>query len=129
MSKPIRLQDLVEIDGVIGAVRWQESLLGKAVAAPPRLVEYVGLQKEERARHIMLSVEAMGLSIKGVVEMEYTTDRRDYKTSIMPVDSFMVHGQNYSLMAGLNRVAVLFDSHSGVDLQDLSLKLNLVENG
>jgi hypothetical protein len=128
MSQAIKLQDLMEVDAVFGAVRWQESKLGKAVAYPPRLVEYVGFQNEERARHLMLSCEAMGLSIKGVMEMDYYDDRARFRTTVMPVDSFLIHGQKYSILCTLNRVAALLDNAVRYDVQALSLKLVLVRN-
>ena len=128
MSKAFKLQDLMEVDAVFGAVRWQESLLGKAVAYPPRLVEYVGFQNEDRARHLMASCEAMGLSIKGVMEMDFHEDRARFRTTVMPVDAYLIHGQKYSILCSLNRVAALLDNAVRYDIQDLSLKLALVDN-
>mgnify|MGYP001261762511 CR=1 FL=1 len=128
MSQPLKLQDLMDVPAVFGAVRWQESLLGKAVAYPPRLIEYVGFQNEDRARHLMASCEAMGLSIKGVMEMDFYEDRARFRTTVMPVDSFLIHGQKYSILCALNRVAALVDNTVRYDVQELSLKLALVQN-
>ena len=59
MSEPLKLQDLMEMDGVIGALRWQQSRFQDAIAYPARLAEFLGLENEERARQMMLSAEAM----------------------------------------------------------------------
>lgn len=128
MSQALGLKDLMEVAGLYGAVRWQESQFAKAVAYPARLIEYVGFKEQERAQHVMLACEAMGLSIKGVMEMDYYEDRARFRTTVMPVDGYTVHGQKYSIVCTLNRVAALVDNSAGVDVHALTRKLALVRN-
>lgn len=128
MSEPLKLQDLMELGGVVGALRWQESRFINAIAYPARLVEYLGFDSEERARQLMLSTEAMGLSIKGVLEIDYYRDRKTNPHSLMPADGYMIHGQKFNLVCTLNRVAALVDNKIDYDLKGLFLKLALVRN-
>lgn len=128
MSQALSLQNVMEVAGVYGTVRWQESQFAKSVAYPPRLIEYTGFQDQDRARNIMLACEAMGLSIKGVLEMDYYEDRARFRTTVMPVDGYTIHGQKYSIVCTLNRVAALVDNTAGVDVHALTRKLSLVRN-
>jgi roadblock/LC7 domain-containing protein len=128
MSEPLKLQDLMEVNGVVAALRWQQSRFINAIAYPARLVEYLGFDGEERARQLMLSAEAMGLSIKGVLEIDYYRDRTGNPHSLMPADGYMIHGQKFNLVCTLNRVAVLVDNKVDYDLKGLFLKAALVRN-
>lgn len=128
MSEALKLQDLMELDGVVGALRWQQSRFINAIAYPARLVEYLGFDSEDRARQLMLSAEAMGLSIKGVLEIDYYRDRTSNPHSLMPADGFMIHGQKFNLVCTLNRAAALVDNKIDYDLKRLFLKMALVRN-
>lgn len=128
MSEPLKLQDLMEANGVVAALRWQQSRFINAIAYPARLVESLGFDGEERARQLMLSAEAMGLSIKGVLEIDYYRDRTGNPHSLMPADGFMIHGQKFNLVCTLNRVATLVDNRIDYDLKALFLKQALVVN-
>lgn len=128
MSEPLKLQDLMEANGVVAALRWQQSRFINAIAYPARLVESLGFEGEERARQMMLSAEAMGLSIKGVLEIDYYRDRTGNPHSLMPADGYMIHGQKFNLVCTLNRVATLVDNKVDYDLKGLFLKQALVVN-
>ncbi|MGK2940998.1 MAG: hypothetical protein ACSLFJ_04890 [Immundisolibacter sp.] len=128
MSEPLKLQDLMEMNGVIGALRWQQSRFQDAIAYPARLAEFLGLENEERARQMMLSAEAMGLSIKGVLEIDYYRDRSSNPFSLMPVDGYMIHGQKFNLLCTLNHVAAVVDNKVEYDVKALFRKLALVRN-
>ena len=128
MSEPLKLQELMEMKGVIGALRWQQSRFLNAIAYPARLVEFLGLENEERARQLMLSAEAMGLSIKGVLEIDYYRDRMSNPYSLMPADGYMIHGQKFNLLCTLNRAAAVVDNKVDYDVKALFWKLALVKN-
>jgi hypothetical protein len=118
----------MDVNGVVAALRWQQSRFINAIAYPARLVEYLGFDGEERARQLMLSAEAMGLAIKGVLEIDYYRDRTGNPHSLMPADGYMIHGQKFNLVCTLNRVAVLVDNKVDYDLKSLFLKCALVRN-
>ena len=75
-----------------------------------------------------VSAEAMGLSIKGVLEIDYYRDRTGNPHSLMPADGYMIHGQKFNLVCTLNRVATLVDNKIDYDLKALFLKQALVVN-
>ena len=128
MSEPLKLQDLMEANGVVAALRWQQSRFINAIAYPARLVEALGFDSEDRARQLMLSAEAMGLSIKGVLEIDYYRDRDHNPHSLMPADGYMIHGQKFNLVCTLNRVSTLVDNKIDYDLKALFRKQALVVN-
>lgn len=127
MSRKMALQELMEIDGVVGAARWKESVIGRAVAAKPIVVEFYGFENEQAARRTMLSIDAIGLSVKGTAQLSYEY-REDFRNMVSPVDSFYVHGYKRSVLATLNKVLVMLDNSVSVDIQALPLQLILVDN-
>jgi len=127
MSRRLELKDLMDIDGVIGAVRWKEAAVGRAVAAKPIVVEFYGFENEEAARRTMLAVDAIGLGVKGTAQLSYEY-RPDFRELASPVDSFYVHGYKRSVLATLNKVMVLLDNEVKIDIQALPLQLVLVDN-
>lgn len=128
MAKELKLSDLMQISGVVGAVRWRESDIGKAGGGGrPILVEWLGFESEERARRFVLSAEAIGLPMKGVIQLNLEF-RTDFKNNITPMDGFYIHGFKYSMCCTLNRVAVMLDNSVPVDVQALPKKLVMVRN-
>jgi len=127
MSRELKLKDLMDIDGVIGACRWKEAVIGRAVAAKPIVVEWYGFENEDAARRSMLAVDAIGLGVKGAAQLSYEY-RPDFRQLASPVDSFYVHGYKRSVLATLNKVMVLLDNDVKVDIQALPLQLILVDN-
>ena len=128
MSTPIPFKSLLDINGVIGAVRWRESVAGKGAFAPPRLVESIGDISTERAKRLMSHSEALSLSIHGISQIGHEAAAKD-PTIVYPVDAFTAHGMRYSIISTINRVTVLFDNGVKLDTQDLTRKMNLVDNG
>ena len=127
MSRELKLEDLMKIDGVIATVRWKEAVIGRAVAAKPIVVEFYGFDDETAARRTMLTVDAIGLGVKGPAQMSYEY-RPDFRELVSPVDSFYVHGFKRSVLATFNKVLVLLDNKIKVDIQALPLQLILVNN-
>ena len=128
MARELTLSDVMKIDGVVAAVRWRESDVGKAGGGSgPKLTEWLGFETEERARRFVLSAEAIGLPIKGVIQLNLEF-RTDFKHNITPMDGFYIHGFKYSMCCTLNRVAVMVDNQVSVDVQKLPGKLVLVRN-
>ena len=127
MAEPISLRELIKIDGIVGAVRWKDAVVGKAGAAAPVLQEYVGLESEERARHLMLAAEAYGLSIRGIAQLNYEF-REDFRQNISPLDAFYIHGYKYSMFAAWNGVGALIDNAVNVDIEALSRTMVMVVN-
>lgn len=127
MKRELELNDLMKIDGVIGAVRWKEAVVGRAVAAKPIVVEFLGFESEEAARRSMLAVDAIGAGVKGAAQLSYEY-RPDFRQLASPVDSFYVHGYKRSVLATLNKVMVLLDNDVKIDIQALPLQLILVNN-
>jgi len=127
MSTPIPFKSLLEIDGVIGAVRWRESVAGKGAIAPPFLVEHIGEISVERAKRLMTHSEALSLSIHGISQIGHEAAAKD-STIVYPVDAFAAHGMRTSIISTINRVTVLYDNNMKLDIQDLTEKMNLVDN-
>lgn len=127
MSRELKLEELMKIDGVIAAVRWKEAVIGRAVAAKPIVVEFFGFDDEVAARRTMLTVDTIGLGVKGPSQMSYEY-RPDFRELVSPVDSFYVHGFKRSVLATFNKVLVLLDNTIKVDIQALPLQLILVNN-
>ncbi len=127
MSRELTLNDLMKIDGVVAACRWKEAVIGRAVAAKPIVVEFVGFEDEQAARRTMLAVDAIGLGVKGAAQLSYEY-REDFRNMVSPVDAFYVHGYKRSVLATLNKVLVMIDNSVQVDIQALPLQLILVKN-
>ena len=127
MAREKKLKELMEIDGVVAVARWKESVIGSAAAAKPIVVEHYGFDNEEAARRTMLTVDTIGLGVKGPAQMSYEY-RPDFRALVSPVDSFYVHGFKRSVLATFNKVLVLLDNSVKVDIQALPLQLILVDN-
>lgn len=127
MSTAIPFKNLLDIDGVVGAVRWRESVPGKGAATPPLLVEYIGDISEDRAERLMGHAEAAGLSILGVSQLSYHRASHD-PTIVYPLDGYYAHSMRGSVASTINRVAVLLDNKVATDIQGLFLQMNLVDN-
>ena len=87
----------------------------------------MGLESEERARHLMLAAEAYGLSVRGIAQLNYEF-REDFRQNISPLDSIYIHGYKYSMLAAWNSVAVLVDNSVKVDIEALPQSLVMVDN-
>lgn len=127
MAEAITLTDLMDIPGVLGAVRWKEAVVGKAGAATAVLVEHLGFESEDRARQFMCAADAYGLGIKGVAQLNYEF-RPDFRQNVSPIDGFYIHGYKVSMLATWNRVGVLLDNATDVDVQGLPRRLVMVRN-
>ncbi|MBQ0797748.1 MAG: hypothetical protein KBT63_00590 [Porticoccaceae bacterium] len=127
MPQPIKFKELLETKGVLGAVRWRESVLGHGATTPPVLVEFIGDISEDRAERLMAHAEAAGLAVFGISQLSYQRARTD-KTVVYPLDAYYAHGQYTSVIATINRVATLLDTKISVDVQNLIRKMILVDN-
>lgn len=127
MSTPYPFSSLLDIDGVVGAVRWHEAVAGKGAISPPLLTEYIGGITEDRAERLMAHSEAAGLGIMGISQLSYHRARED-KTVMYPLDGYYLHSRQGSVVSTINRVSVLLDNSKTVDIQDLIGKMNLVDN-
>ncbi len=126
MPKPIKLNALLDTSGVLGAVRWQPSVVS-STATPPLLVEYVGDISEDRAQRLMAHSEAAGMAVFGISQLSYQRASQD-KTVVYPVDSYYVHGQYTSVIATINGVAVLLDNKAKIDVQAIISSMIMVDN-
>lgn len=126
MADKFDFQELLIVPGVIGAARWKPTHLGRSIA-PPELVEFGGTITRDRAERMMAHAEAGGLAIFGIGQLSYQRAPVD-KTVVYPIDAYYAHGQYTSVVATINRVAVLLDNAEKVDVQDLVLKMILVDN-
>ena len=126
MPQPIALTALLGTEGVLGAVRWQQSAV-TGTPTPPNLVEYIGEISEDRAQRLMAHSEAAGLAVFGISQLSYQRASND-KTVVYPVDSYYVHGQYTSVIATINAVAALLDNKTTIDIQALIRQMILVDN-
>ena len=126
MAERFSFADLLSTPGVIGAARWRPTHPGASVA-PPELVEFGGKLTRDRAERMMAHAEAGGLAIYAIGQLSYQRAPVD-KTVVYPIDAFYAHGQYTSVVATLNRVAVLLDNAERADVQDLVGKMIRVDN-
>jgi hypothetical protein len=126
MAEKFQFSDLFVISGVIGAARRKPPHLGPTVA-PPQLVEFGGDLTRDRAERMMAHAEAGGLAIYGIGQLSYHRAPVD-KTVVYPIDAFYAHGQYTSVIATLNRVAVLLDNTQKADIQEMVGKMIRVDN-
>jgi hypothetical protein len=126
MAERFPFTDLLIIPGVIGAARWKPTHVGPSVA-PPELVEFGGNLTRDRAERMMGHAEAGGLAIYGIGQLSYQRAPVD-KTVVYPIDAYYAHGQYTSVIATLNRVAILLDNTEKVDVQDIVNKMIRVDN-
>jgi len=127
MAIPVPFESLLEVEGVLGAVRWRESVPGKGAVTPPFMSEYIGKITEDRASRLMAHAEAAGLSIFGISQLSYHRAPED-KSVVYPLDAYYAHSINSSVVATINRVAVLLDNNDKTDIQALIGKMILVDN-
>jgi len=127
MATPIPFKNLLDIDGVIGAVRWRESVPGKGAATPPLVVEFIGNITKDRAERLMGHSEAAGLSVYGISQLSYQRASQD-PTVVYPLDGYYIHSMRGSVACTINRVSVLLDNKVTVNIQDLFLQMNLIDN-
>lgn len=126
MAERFPYADLLTIPGVIGAARWKPTHVGSN-GAPPELVEFGGNLTRDRAERLMGHAEAGGLAIYGIGQLSYQRAPVD-KTVVYPIDAYYAHGQYTSVIATINRVAVLLDNSVPVDVQDVVGKMIRVDN-
>ena len=127
MATPVPFNALLDIDGVVGAVRWRETVVGKGAVTPPFLTEYIGDITEDRAERLMAHSEAAGLGIMGISQLSYHRASHD-KTVVYPLDGYYLHSRQGSVVCTINRVSVLLNNAIATDIQDLIAKMNLVDN-
>jgi|TARA_R110002095_G_scaffold81752_2_gene71121 hypothetical protein len=127
MSTPILFNSLLDLDGVVGAVRWRESVPGKGAATPPFLIEHIGGISEDRAERLMAHAEAAGLGIMGISQLSYQRASHD-PTVVYPLDAYYAHSMRGSVVCTINRVAVLLDNTVKADIQHIISKMILVDN-
>lgn len=127
MSEPIPFSSLLDIKGVVGAVRWRECVRGMGAATPPIIVERIGDISDDRADRLMAHAEAAGLSVYGISQLSYQRASHD-PTVVYPLDGYYVHSMRGSVVCTINRVAVLLDNKANTDIQALISKMILVDN-
>jgi hypothetical protein len=127
MSTPVLFSSLLDISGVVGAVRWREAVTGKGAVSPPLLTEHIGDITEDRAERLMAHSEAAGLGIMGISQLSYQRASHD-KTVVYPLDGYYLHSRQGSVVCTINRVSVLLDNSKETDIQGLIAKMNLVDN-
>ena len=127
MSTPIAFDSLLDNDGVVGAVRWRESVPGKGAATPPILIEHIGDISDDRAERLMAHAEAAGLGVMGISQLSYQRASHD-PTVVYPLDAYYVHSMRGSVVCTINRVAVLLDNRVKSDVQGLISQMILVDN-
>lgn len=127
MSEPIPFSSLLDIDGVIGAVRWRETVPGKGAITPPFLTEYIGNISEDRAERLMAHSEASGLGVMGISQLSYHRAVDD-PSVVYPLDALYFHSRQGSVVCTINRVSVLIDNNVNIDIQSLIAKMILVDN-
>ncbi|MBQ0724463.1 MAG: hypothetical protein KBT50_00705 [Cycloclasticus sp.] len=127
MSTPIPFNSLLDIDGVMGAVRWRESVPGKGAATPPFLIEHIGDISEDRADRLMAHAEAAGLGVMGISQLSYQRASHD-PTVVYPLDAYYLHSMRGSVVCTINRVAVLLDNKIKTDIQSLISQMILIDN-
>ena len=127
MSTPIAFDSLLDNDGVVGAVRWRESVPGKGAATPPILIEHIGDISDDRAERLMAHAEAAGLGVMGISQLSHQRASHD-PTVVYPLDAYYVHSMRGSVVCTINRVAVLLDNRVKSDVQGLISQMILVDN-
>ena len=127
MSTPIPFKSLLDIDGVVGAVRWRETVAGKGAITPPFLTEYIGNISEDRAERLMAHSEAAGLGVMGISQLSYHRASTD-PSIVYPLDAYYLHSMRGSVVCTINRVSVLLDNDVNVDIQALISQMILVDN-
>lgn len=127
MSTPIPFKSLLDIDGVVGAVRWRETVAGKGAITPPFLTEYIGNITEDRAERLMAHSEAAGLGVMGISQLSYHRASGD-QSIVYPLDAYYLHSMRGSVVCTINRVSVLIDNDVNVDIQALISQMILVDN-
>ncbi|MDF1688415.1 MAG: hypothetical protein P1U35_02260 [Cycloclasticus sp.] len=127
MSTPVPFSSLLDIDGVIGAVRWRETVPGKGAITPPFLTEYIGNITEDRAERLMAHSEAGGLGVMGISQLSYHRAADD-PSVVYPLDAFYLHSRQGSVVCTINRVSALIDNNVNIDIQGLISKMILVDN-
>jgi hypothetical protein len=127
MATPIPFAELLEMDGVQGAVRWREAVPGKGAVSRPQMLEYIGDVSKDRAQRLMAHAEAAGLAVFGISQLSYQRAPED-KSVVYPLDAYYVHSMNGSVVASINRIGVLLDNAISTDIQGLIKKMNLVDN-
>ena len=127
MSTPVPFESLLDIEGIVGAVRWRETVAGKGAVTPPFLTECIGNITEDRAERLMAHAEAAGLAIMGISQLSHLRASHD-PSVVYPLDSYYVHSMRGSVVCTINRVAALIDNDVNVDIQKLIAKMNLIDN-
>ena len=127
MSTPIPFNSLLDIEGVIVAVRWRETVAGKGAITPPFLIEYIGNITEDRAERLMAHAEAGGLGIMGISQLSYQRASSD-PSVVYPLDAYYAHSMRGSVVVTINRVAALVDNDVNLDIQGLISKMIMVDN-
>lgn len=127
MATPVPFESLLDIDGVIAAVRWRSSVVGATTASPPILSEAIGSIERERAKILIAMAEASGLSIYALSQLNHERAETD-NTVVYPLDGYYVHSMRGSVVATINRVAVQLDNKIRADVQGLIGKMILVDN-
>lgn len=127
MSTPVTFNSLLDIEGVVGAVRWRETVVGKGAITPPFLTEYIGNITEDRAERLMAHSEAAGLGVMGTSQLSYHRAAGD-QSIVYPLDAYYFHSMRGSVVCTINRVSVLIDNDVNVDIQALISQMILVDN-
>jgi hypothetical protein len=127
VPNPIILAELLEKPGVIAAIRWHESNLGKNLTSPPQLAEHVGRLDLKQAETLMIFLED---SLSHNIHLSFLHDLlpEDRSLKRLPFDAMAMRSQKYTLMATLNRVGVVLQNREGADLKAIADAMILVDN-
>lgn len=127
MATEISLQELARTPGVIGAARWKASQYNTNMAAAPVLVESAGDIDNSRAERLVNNAEVAGMSVMGVGMLNKTNNPGD-KRNVFPIDSYYINGQDTSMIATFNRVAVLLDNSVDYEVREIIAMMNQIGN-
>lgn len=127
MATEISLQELAREPGVIGAARWKASQYSTNMAAEPVLVASAGSIDTERAERLMNNSEVAGMSVMGIGMLNKTSNPDDSR-NVFPIDAYYINGQDTSMIATFNRVAVLLDNSVDYEVREIIALMNQVGN-
>lgn len=127
MPEPIALKDLMEKNGVIAAIRWHESSVGKNLTSPPQLAEHAGRIEFKQAETLMIFLED---ALSHNIHLSFLHDLlpEDRSLKRLPFDAMAMRSLKYTLMATLNRVGVILQNREGANLKEIADAMILVDN-
>ena len=80
-----------------------------------------------RAERLVNNAEVAGMSVMGVGMLNKTNNPGD-KRNVFPIDSYYINGQDTSMIATFNRVAVLLDNSVDYEVREIIAMMNQIGN-